>query len=110
MDDEIVVAGYRYAANKAVIVCEHVFSGTTGRCFFHEDDGDLQLTCGAESHDWTQGRVIALSEALQMLPEGKDLPVVGPGFCAEWNDDSWIVGQVCEPTDDQQNCKEGVTR
>ena len=103
MEKEVVVAGYRFAPNKATIVCEHVFGGGTGKCFFHDYDGDLQVTCGADSHDWSQGRVVALSEALEWLPFAAELPIVDPGFMAERRDDFWVVEAVAEPLDGQQD-------
>ncbi len=104
MSEEIVVAGYRYAPNKATIVCQHVFGGgSPGSCFFHDEDGDLQVTCGADEHDWSQGRAVALSEALKWLPHAAELPTVNPGFAAERRDGVWIVEAVTEPSDNQQD-------
>ena len=101
MSTEVVVAGYRFAPNKATFVCEHVFEGSIGKCFFHDEDGDLQVTCGAEEHDWSQGKVVALSEALEWLPSVRDLPTVEPGFAAEWNDNVWVVERVIQPDNDR---------
>ena len=103
MEEEVVVAGHRFPPNQATIVCEHVFGGGIGRCFLHDEDGDLQVTCGAGNHDWSQGRVVALLEALKWLPFAAELPTVAPGFVAERRNSFWVVEAVNDPLDDHQD-------
>jgi hypothetical protein len=73
------------------------------KVLFHESDGDIQVTCGAEGHDWSQGKVVALSEALEWLPHARELPNVEPGFSAEWTDGFWVIERIIESDDDRQD-------
>ncbi|WP_375382846.1 hypothetical protein [uncultured Sphingomonas sp.] len=103
MREEVVVAGYRFAPNKATIVCEHVFGGGVGKLFGHDSDGDLQVTCGAAGHDWSRGKVVALNEALNWLPFAAELPTVAPGYAAERHSGVWVIEALVEPADHQQD-------
>lgn len=94
MREEIAVAGYVYDAHKAVVICQHVFSGEAIVGFLHEHDGDLQAVCGSDDHDrdddWC---IVGLNHLIDHHPELRSLPDVAPGYAAERaspNDD-WVV-------------------
>ncbi len=51
----ISLAGHAFDPHKACFMCQHVFDGAPVLAFAHDEDGDLQVACGAESHtgeDW----------------------------------------------------------
>lgn len=51
----VALAGYDFADNKASIICKHAMEDAPVLAFFHDHDGDIHFSCGADGHfenDW----------------------------------------------------------
>ena len=94
--NEIEFGGYRFPRNKAVLVCDHVFSRErTIRVIAHEPDGWLQALCGADDYEPIEAKVVGLGEVIARLPSPSLLPRLGPGEAAEQGSDgSWHVASI----------------
>jgi len=89
----VTLAGYSYVPNKACLVCQHVFDGAPVMGFAHDEDGDLQIACGAESHSGDDWHVVGVGhldlDSLQLW----SLPTVDMGYAAEREDvtGEWVL-------------------
>ncbi|WOI54417.1 hypothetical protein [Parvularcula sp. LCG005] len=96
MTQDISFAGYTYAANKACLICEHLFlHHAEPNIIVHDFDGWLQCLCGEVDHISDQAKVVALSQIIDRLPGISELPVLMPGQLAErTRDGTWIVEKI----------------
>lgn len=82
----IDLAGYSFPPHKACIVCRHIMDGSPILAVAHDEDGDLQFTCGEDAHVADDWHAIGL-EHLDCGEEGlANLPAVHPGYAALRND------------------------
>ena len=79
----VALAGHTYLPNKACFLCRHVLDGAPVMGFAHDEDGDLQIACGAESHSGDDWHVIGVGhldlDGLQLV----SLPTVDMGYAVE---------------------------
>lgn len=97
MEEEVVVAGYRWQHHFGVFICNHVFEGAKVRLFSHEFNGDLQFLCGADNpDDFENCKLAGISHVMEHHPEIASLPDTKPGQWAERSneDAEWIVGEL----------------
>jgi len=95
MDEHIHFAGYRFAPNKAVLVCEHVFCKTSDlRIIVHDFDGWLQCLSGEANPSSEDAKTVALSELKDRLPSSSELPLLKPGQYAVMTEREWTVHKI----------------
>jgi hypothetical protein len=80
---DINLAGYKFKSNKASLICVHVIDGQPINDFFHESDGFLQFSCGAENHKESDWKMVGLKHIVDMHPYIYSLPTVSFGELAE---------------------------
>lgn len=79
----ISLAGYDFAQNKACLCCVHCMAGQPVLIFFHDDDGDLQASCGSDDHGDEDWAVVDLQDIVDRHPDLRDLPTVRLGEVVE---------------------------
>lgn len=79
----IDLAGYDLAHHKAASVCRHVMDGYPVLAFLHEDDGDIQFSCGASEHSLDDWLVMGVEHVVDRHPDLRSLPTVRMGEIAE---------------------------
>lgn len=78
--NDVVIAGYTFAANTSTVACRHVMVGDRPVLLcVHSDDGDLQALCGASDHSSTDYLLVSLSNVLQRHPDLATLPALDIG-------------------------------
>lgn len=79
----ISLAGYDFNESKACLICRHSVHGEIVNSFLHDEDGDLNFSCGRDNHledDWI---VIGLDDVLAQHSDLVSLPVVQMGEVAD---------------------------
>lgn len=79
----ISLAGHTFDPHKACFVCQHVFDGAPVLAFAHDEDGDLQVACGAESHTGEDWRVVGVAHLACDDLQLASPPTVNMGYEAE---------------------------
>ncbi len=87
--------GFEFAANKACLICDHVFEDPA--LIFqiaHDYDGGIQMFCEINDHEIEETKVVALENILIRAPYLKLCPLVPMGSYATKKDkEKWIVSQ-----------------
>jgi len=95
MSEHIHFAGYRFAPNKAVLVCEQVFQARADPgIIVHDFDGWLQCLSGQANPSPKDARTVALSELIDRLPLPSELPLLRPGQYAVKAEEEWTVHKI----------------
>lgn len=95
MSEHIDFIGYRFAPNKAVLVCEQVFEATTDPgIIVHDFDGWLQCLSGEPNPSPEDAKTVALSELIDRLPLPSELPLLRPGQYAVKAGQGWTVHKI----------------
>ncbi len=84
--------------NTACMVCSHVLENKAPilHVTHDEDDGMWQFLCGAEGHDSTQAKIIALIEAVNIDPtinELHEMPL-GVGATRQTQGEEWVPFKI----------------
>lgn len=91
----VALAGYDFADSKASIICRHSMEGSPVLAFFHDDDGDIHFSCGADGHTEDDWVVVDIEDVVERNSDLLALPTVRMGEIAERSarDQSWIVSK-----------------
>ncbi len=79
------LAGEEFPENMACITCSHVIDGHPIGLVVRDEDGDWQFLCGTFAHAVSDGRIVAISYAIQLEPRLRTLAPVplGTSFTLE---------------------------
>ena len=91
----VALAGYDFADNKASIICRHCMDGVPVLAFFHDDDGDIHFSCGADGHSEADWMVVDIEDVVERNRDLLSLPTVRMGEVAERSAEhqAWVVSK-----------------
>ena len=91
----IAMAGYNFADNKASLICRHSLDGAPVLAFFHDDDGDIHFSCGADGHSEADWMAVDLEDVVERSSDLLSLPTVRMGEVAERSaqNQPWVVSK-----------------
>lgn len=95
MSQKIRILGHQFEANKAVLICDHVFFREAEITLIaHDKDGWIQCLCGKCDPDPKAAKTVGLSELYARLPSEMNLQLLSRGQYAIKTFPGWSIHEM----------------